>query len=437
MAIVEFLEKNYQIAKLEQPDLYIYGIHQQNTWHAEHFEVHWRSASTQYAGDNYHQLLQNLAKYFPINAYLASVARSINLPKLGINVAGFINEGFGISEGVKYCLSALKSQQIPYALHQINGQKLINCQHSINLLHANPDSILDPHQKVLSSLGDRYFQHKYNIGYWVWESLEYFPSQWLPAFNLFDEIWTPSDYARAALSRVSPIPVTTIPHSIELPASPQFNRQEVGLPVDKFIFLFIYDPLSLAVRKNPEGAITAFKKAFDRTDDRVRLIIKTKGINSQARAQLETLIDNYPQIEIIDEYFSRDRLNSLIYHCDCYVSLHRAEGFGLTLAEAMFYGKPTIATGFSGNLDFMNDRNSLLVNHHSVRLDSNFSYFGAGTIWAEPDLDCASQYMHQVIDLPELAKQIGDRASRDIRSQLSPQSVGMMIQDCLQKYELN
>jgi glycosyltransferase involved in cell wall biosynthesis len=86
-------------------------------------------------------------------------------------------------------------------------------------------------------------------------------------------------------------------------------------------------------------------------------------------------------------------INALIYHCDCYLSLHRCEGFGLTLAEAMFYGKPTIATRFSGNLDFMNRANSFLVDYQPIELDRDIMYFGKGTVWAEPDLDCASRYM--------------------------------------------
>ncbi len=299
--------------------------------------------------------------------------------------------------------------------------------HPINLIHANPDMLLDPSQRVLSSLGDRYFQNKYNVGYWVWESQQYFPQQWLQTFKLFDEIWTPSDYSNQAIADVSPIPVTTIPHAISLSEHPVFSRQDLGLPADKFVFLFIYDPLSLAERKNPEGVIKAFQQAFDRTDDRVCLVIKTKGLHPQTLAQFKQLAADCAQIILIDADFSRDRVNALLYHCDCYLSLHRCEGFGLTLAEAMFYGKPTIATGFSGNLDFMNSSNSFLVDYQPIALDRDIMYFGKGTVWAEPDLDCASNYLRQVVADPALANQIGARAARDIRSHLSPQAVGAKI----------
>lgn len=304
--------------------------------------------------------------------------------------------------------------------------------HPINLIHANPDMLLNPRQRVLSSLGDGYFQDKYNIGYWVWESQQYFPRQWLQTFKLFDEIWTPSNYSNQAISHVAPIPVTTIPHAISLPEDPAFSRQEVGLPTDKFVFLFIYDPMSLAERKNPEGVITAFQRAFDRSDDRVCLVIKTKGLNPQTLAKFKQLAANSAQVLLIDDNFSRDRVNALIYHCDCYLSLHRCEGFGLTLAEAMFYGKPTIATGFSGNLEFMNSSNSLLVDYQPIELDRDIMYFAKGTVWAEPDLDCASNYLRQVVEDPALANRIGARAAEDIRSQLSPQAVGARIQTRIQ-----
>ncbi len=161
-------------------------------------------------------------------------------------------------------------------------------------------------------------------------------------------------------------------------------------------------------------------------------MIKTKGINAQTLAEFKQLAADCAQIILIDANFSRDRVNALLYHCDCYLSLHRCEGFGLTLAEAMFYGKPTIATGFSGNLEFMNSSNSLLVDYQPIELDRDLVYFGKGTVWAEADLDCASNYLRQVVEDPALANRIGARAAEDIRSQLSPQAVGAKIQTRIQ-----
>jgi glycosyltransferase involved in cell wall biosynthesis len=467
--VVTPLIQNYHIATLDRSELYLYCFHQNNTWNLEHFDRHWRSAPEKFEDDAYLKTLKKLALRLPIHSYLQSLQSNFvqintseaievdslksskvkssdrciesvvdtkpSTSKIGINVSGFLNEGFGINEGVNYCLKALEADRIPHVFNQFKGADIPVNPHRINLIHANPDMLLDPQQQILSSLGDRYFQRKYNIGYWVWESRECFPQQWLKVFKLFNEIWTPTSYSQQAIASVSPIPVVTIPHSISLPETSKFSRQDLGWTDNKFVFLFIYDPLSLAVRKNPEGVINAFKKAFDRADDRVSLVIKTKGLSSHFLEKLKQLTDDRPQIEIINENYDRDRLNALLYHCDCYISLHRSEGFGLTLAEAMFYGKPTITTGFSGNLDFTNSFNSFLVDYRSIQLGEQLIYFGKETVWAEPNLDRASEYMRLVVDNPDLSRKIGAKAAKDIQSQFSPKAIASKIQRRLQAIE--
>jgi glycosyltransferase involved in cell wall biosynthesis/mannosyltransferase OCH1-like enzyme len=440
--VVDELLKNHQIVPLNRPWLYLYGVHQQNTWDPQHFDTHWQMAQSRFIQDAYWAAVQKLSDQLPTSAYL----KALQLPTRsndpapnqdrGINVAGFVNEGFGINEGVQYCLAALQAQQIPCGFNPmakgrsetIGDPPNSTNPYPVNLLHANPNMLLDPQQRVLTSLGDRYFQGKYNIGYWVWESQQSFPQQWMQAFQHFDEIWTPSSYSQSCLARVSPIPVITIPHSIQLPSIVQHSRADLGLPTDSKVFLFIYDALSLAARKNPEGVIKAFNQAFDVRDRRATLILKTKGLSPSELEKLTQLIAAHPQIKIINAHFDRDQLNALLYHCDCYVSLHRSEGFGLTLAEAMFYGKPTIATGFSGNMDFMNSHNSFLVKYRPITLGENISYFATGTIWAEPDLMEVSHYLRQVVENPDLAAKIGQRAAQDMRSHLSPAAIGAKIQ---------
>jgi glycosyltransferase involved in cell wall biosynthesis len=449
--IVQPLIQNHRIVALDRPDLYLYCCHQNNTWDATHFEQHWQFAQARFETDRYGKMLQSMELRLPIQAYLKAVERihhdvipspseissgGIPVedspqqgPKIamnGINVAACVDEGFGVNEGAKCCLKALEVTQIPYTLNPLGTTATPVNPYRINLIHANPNMLLD--SRAFSTLGPRYFDGKYNIGYWEWESQTCFPPQWLKAFQLFDEIWTPSRYSRDAIAAVSPIPVVTIPHSISLPENPAFSREALGLTSGQFIFLFIYDPLSLAERKNPKGVISAFKQAFDRADDRVRLVIKTKGLQAGALEKLNHFTEDYSNIQILNESFTRDRINALLYHCNCYVSLHRSEGFGLTLAEAMFYGKPTIATGFSGNLDFMTTENSLLVDYQPIQLVRDISWFGKGTVWAEPNLEQVSDYMRQVFENPDLAQSIGAKAAQKIRSQLSPQAVGTQIQ---------
>jgi mannosyltransferase OCH1-like enzyme/glycosyltransferase involved in cell wall biosynthesis len=438
--VVQFIFNTYRIAAIDLPELYIYNIHQNNNRNTEHFDEHWQQVQLKFEAENYLRILEKFATRMPIHSYLQSLVTPTSIDEkntssdIGINIAGLTTEGFGINEGLKCCLTALKAGNIDCVFHRAGVTTTTNIDnpYPINLIHANPDMLLDPQQQILASLGDRYLAEKYNIGYWVWENRQDLPSQWLTLFNLFDEIWTPSSYSQQAIAPISPVPVVTIPHAISLPEMPTYSRQELGWQNDKFIFLFIYDSLSLAVRKNPQAVITAFTQAFNRHDDRVSLVIKSKGLSTAKLDELQHLTANRDGIEIINDNFDRDRINSMIYHCNCYISLHRSEGFGLTLAEAMFYGKPTIATGYSGNLEFMNCFNSLLVDYQPYQLDRDVVYFKKGTIWAEPDLNVASDYMRQLVDKPDLAARIGARAKQDIRSQFSPQSIGLKIRRRLQ-----
>jgi glycosyltransferase involved in cell wall biosynthesis len=274
-----------------------------------------------------------------------------------------------------------------------------------------------------------YFNNRYNIGYWVWETPK-LPEQWQPIFNLFGEIWTPSSFSADAIAKVSLVPVIKIPHSIALP-SLVIDRAALNLPKDQFIFLFIFHPESGYERKNPEAVIQAVKQAFGTNRQDILLILKTKDLPEPAIAQLQVLTENSPSIQIINEPFTRDQINGLLHSCDCYVSLHRAEGFGLTIAEAMFYGKPAIATAYSGNTEFMTSNNSFLVNYELTTLDQDFPPYQTGSQWAEPDIDQAANLMRHVFEHQEHAKQVGAKAANDMRSRFSPQAIGSLIQQRL------
>src|SRR6476469_7508588 len=140
-------------------------------------------------------------------------------------------------------------------------------------------------------------------------------------------------------------------------------RASLNIPEDHVIFLFMFDLHSQIHRKNPLGVFRAFQKAF-REDDKATLVIKASGgdIHAADFAELAETV-RAKNVILLDELMSRARAYGLIAMSDCFVSLHRSEGFGLGLAEAMLMAKPAIATGYSGNLDFMNRDNSLLVDY--------------------------------------------------------------------------
>jgi len=225
------------------------------------------------------------------------------------------------------------------------------------------------------------------------------------------------------------LPITRIPHAIEVSRVKNVDRSFWGWDVKEFVFLFIFDFFSYFERKNPLALMYAFLKAFS-PEEKVRLVIKCNNssfdpscferMKEQARGA---------NISIIDKYLYRDEINALVAHCDCYVSLHRSEGFGLTLAEAMYLGKPVIATGYSGNMDFMNTDNSYPVKYKLVPIEKDIGPYKKGCLWAEPDARHAAELMRYVYDHQEHAKDKGQIAAVDIKNNFNFTVVGKLMQE--------
>ncbi|MEG5093141.1 glycosyltransferase, partial [Microcoleus sp. B13-B4] len=359
-------------------------------------------------------------------------------PNLGMNIAGYINGEFGIGEGVRANIRAAEAANIPFVINNFtrspHRKKDTTYQnfsqdnpHPVNLIQVNADEVAT----FIKHTGSSYFKNKYNIGFWAWE-LPAFPPEWQPAFNHFHEIWTYSNYCAEAISAVSPIPVIKIMPSIALPA-PSLKREALNLPKDKFIFLFVFDFSSRIERKNTLATIQAFKQAFGE-EDRVLLIVKSSNSNkfSEAQASLNSAIANNSNIKHLDGYLSKDKLNGLLYNCDCYVSLHRCEGFGLTMAEAMFYGKPVIATGYSSNTEFMNVGNSYLAKYKLIPIEKDCGPYKKGNVWAEADVEHVADLMRYVFNNYREAQQIGAIAAEQIKTLLNPQVTGNKIRKRLE-----
>jgi predicted O-linked N-acetylglucosamine transferase (SPINDLY family)/glycosyltransferase involved in cell wall biosynthesis len=359
-------------------------------------------------------------------------------PNLGMNIAGYINGEFGIGEGVRANIRAAEAAGIPFAInnftrspHRKQDTTYQNFSqdnpHPVNLIQVNADEVAT----FIKHTGSSYFESKYNIGFWAWE-LPVFPPEWQPAFNHFQEIWTYSNYCAEAISAVSPIPVIKIMPSIALPA-PSLNREALNLPKDKFIFLFVFDFSSRIERKNTLATIQAFKQAFGE-DDSVLLIVKSSNANKfpEAQASLNSAIKNNSNIKHLDGYLSKAKINGLLYNCDCYVSLHRCEGFGLTMAEAMFYGKPVIATGYSSNTEFMNVGNSYLVKYKLIPIEKDCGPYKQGNFWAEADVEHAADLMRYVFNNYREAQPIGAIAAEQIKNLLNPQATGNKIRKRLE-----
>jgi glycosyltransferase involved in cell wall biosynthesis len=290
-------------------------------------------------------------------------------------------------------------------------------RHGFELVAVNADEL----PSFVERLGEDYFEGP-RIGIWGWETNS-IPPRWQRAFALVQEIWVYSTFMAENIGAVAPVPVIPLPPPVQRP-SEQATPTRLGIP-EGFMFLFVFDYLSTIQRKNPVGLIEAFKRAFA-PGDGPQLLIKTINGPLRPLSEEEVLWATHGRadIHVIDRSLSGAELNGLMAACDCYVSLHRAEGFGLTLAEAMAIGKPVIATGYSGNVDFMNDGNSYLVDYTIGLVGPECEIYPPDGEWADPSVEHAAELMRRVHGDPEQAARIGAQAREDVARTLSREATG-------------
>jgi glycosyltransferase involved in cell wall biosynthesis len=302
----------------------------------------------------------------------------------------------------------------------------------INLVCVNADQALF----FKSEVGDAFFRDRYNIASWWWELPE-FPDRWVSAFAPFDEIWVGSQFIASSVGAKSPIPVLLVPPVVNVGNPELVPKTQFGFAPDETMFLFIFDFFSIFERKNPLAVIEAFQRAF-RSGEKAGLLVKF--INGEhdpdGVTKLMNAIGSDPRIRVMDKYLSRMEKNSLLGSCDAYISLHRSEGFGYTPAEAMALGRTVIATGWSGNMDYMNENNSIPVKYRLVSLEADAGPYESGQHWAEPDVDDAARAMRRVHCDPDGVRSLGINGRIDIASGFSAAAVGRIVGDRIDQIEL-
>ncbi|MFZ2266574.1 MAG: glycosyltransferase [Azonexus sp.] len=359
----------------------------------------------------------------------------------GINLIGYLRAELGVGEAARSLARACVAAEIPFSAteaHYDSQNPLRDTsilefaqatRYAIDLLYVNADQTAITSQ-LLSATGRP--SAGYTIGFWHWEQPE-LPAHLHAAFALLDEVWVPSTFVHDAIAPVSPVPVCKIPHALQCRPTPGSERAQFGLPGDKLMALVMYDFHSYQYRKNPQAAIAAYRLAAKK-HPHLTLVIKT--INSMehvaAYAELRDSVQDLPNVFFIDEYLTRQQTWDLQSCCDILLSLHRAEGFGLAPAEMMHMGKSVIATGWSANMDFMTNDNSMPVRYQLKPLEQDLGAYPAGPLWAEADIEHAAWCLDQLASRPDLARQLGQKAAQDIRQQLSPQTVGRQIRQRLQ-----
>jgi glycosyltransferase involved in cell wall biosynthesis len=363
-------------------------------------------------------------------------------------VAGYLRGNLGLGEATRSCVDALRAAHVPVATRTLRPDPPVErlprgarqrpderawsdlqfpdgTEAAVNLLCVNADQTAELAQDLASEgLGSRY-----TIGYWAWET-DVIPDRWGPAYELVDEVWAYSTYVAENISQGGNIPVVVMPLPVAAPDA-EGARLPIDIP-DGFVFLFVFDFFSTLERKNPVGLVEAFSRAFA-PGEGPTLLIKT--INAEFRREpyerLRYSIAGRPDIKLVDATLTPTELASLFHRADAYVSLHRAEGFGLTLAESMALGKPVIATGFSGNTDFMTPHNSWLVDWTLTTVGTEAEHYPADGHWAEPNADSAVAAMREVVGAPAEAARRGRRAAQDISAALSHATVGQRARDRL------
>lgn len=388
---------------------------------------------------NYDPALLRRAADLTLAAQPSHKGRSRALPR-GVNLIGYLSGNLGVGASARLMDTVLDAAGVPTSTFVTtadlqSGQTATyrrsdGTRYDTSLLAVNADQV----EAVAGALSD-VVEGTYRIGMWYWE-VESFPASRDGAFAHVDEVWAATDFIRDAIAKRAPVPVRTV-----MPPLPQRTREELpelpsrlGIPSDKPWFFFAFDYLSTVERKNPVGLIDAFSRAFPRDDvDGPLLVIKTlnagRRLADAERVRLACAGRN--DIIVIDEYLEPDELTALMARCTAYVSLHRAEGLGLTVAEAMAWGRPVVVTGYSGTMQFTDFRNAFLVPFELVAIPHGAEPYPAGALWADPDLDAAALALRRILDDPESAAAIGAQAAQDISRLHTPEAAAAHLRRAL------
>lgn len=355
---------------------------------------------------------------------------------VGVNLIGDIRIEIGLGQSMRLIANALESSKYEFCIYDVHlsvdvrrndytwdhkiSQKPI---YGINLLHINPQEFGFSYL----NLGKKTLQNRYNIGFWLWE-LEAVPEDAYQALRFVDEIWTPSEFTSNCFRKITDKPVHTIPYHVVAGAEPQYDRAHFGLPEDKFLYLLMFDFNSTMLRKNPEGAIAAFKQAFDKDVRDVGLVIKINNPTAECMEKLRALLDGYENVYFITQTLEKAEVNSLIGCVDVFTSLHRAEGFGLVMAEAMMLKTACIATNFSSNTEFMNSDTACMVSYSKTQIEEGEGSYPPGASWAEPNVEEAAMYMRKLKNSLDYYRELTERAYHYASDVLSKERVVDMME---------
>ena len=348
----------------------------------------------------------------------------------GVNLFGFLSTASGLGEVARSCRSALAQSRCPVREHEVPSWSNPHVRRTpprredryrINLMVQNADMM----PLFARGYGEDVLHGAYNIGFWFWE----LPSARADSFHHYDyvdEIWVASEFCRRSFSCLTDVPVVRMPVVVEgLEKLAVYGREHFGLPADAFLFGYIYDVNSYIERKNPLALIEAFRREFGDSREAMLVLKQTNGPS----AAVDEAASGAANIRVLDRKFDDSEIASFHNVLDCFVSPHRSEGFGFNLAESMYLGKPVIATGYSGNADFMDERNSYPLRYRLIPIEETAGPYARGAVWADPDAGHLGALLRCVYEHREERMRRGAAAAACIRERFSSAEAGRRMEE--------
>jgi glycosyltransferase involved in cell wall biosynthesis len=322
----------------------------------------------------------------------------------GVLFIGYVEACLGLAQSLRGLISAAADRHIPFGirpfrvgvetriLEQFMLEKFdLKHRYDINVIEVAADQV----PTVFKTIDSRQLTASYNVLRTYWE-LPKAPREWGPMLKGIDEMWAPNEFVRNAFKGIFSGPITMIPPCVSTDEPHYPDAVEFGMESGRFYFLFSFDFYSSHHRKNPLGVLDTFQLAFPDLNENVGLIIKSTGFDAYQTAtrdayeldigrQFRAAVGKDPRIRIVHDTMSRQKMLGLIRACDCYVSLHRAEGFGLGMAEAMSFGKAVIGTDYSGSTDFLSAETGFPVAYDLRAVKPGEYFWTEDQVWAEPN----------------------------------------------------
>lgn len=348
-------------------------------------------------------------------------------------------ESIGRSEHIRTIWRALGAACVPASIYDVYGhtpepdvaaemghRQVREVAGGIRIFHLNGDEI-EHALRAIEARQPGFLAEGYNIVAPAWE-LPRYPAVWAKELNRFDEVWAPTAFVETAIRPAVSIPVLRMRNACEPHIATVLERRHFGVPENRFAILFLFDLRSFTSRKNPWAAIDAFERLLAaRPTCGAHLVLKL-NYSAHDRSVVTAIEDRISRfrdrVTFIDATLTNSETKNLIRCCDCFLSLHRSEGFGRGPAEAMFFGKPVVVTGWSGNMEYMSERTAFPVRYALRPLnDGEYLHF-ENQFWADADVSHAAEILVKIIDHPSLGQKRGRRARRHMRRSFSDAALG-------------